>query len=211
MQTPTTDDAMTTGADYQTGATDAPNRDGASDAMCATTSVVAVDVDGATDATDMVHVNRSPEAIAPNGATDATHAGGGTDASDNARTADCPIDHRATSRVGHDGDPPCGNRDTSLHTARRPLMGERAEPVARRMRTSGPTRRDEPPAAHTLDGDSAHAALTSVGTSAIGTSLSMAHAGLGLGLVQSLSKRRMPQSHRRVDLADLVPGRPPYS
>ena len=28
-------------------------------------------------------------------------------------------------------------------------MGERAEPVARRMRTSSPTRSDEPPAAHT--------------------------------------------------------------
>ena len=140
---------MTISTDNQFGATDAQNDVGAPAATGATAAIDATDAAGAPDATGAADAVCEPGAIVATGATDATYAAGATDAQDSGRASDDRIDHRATNRAGHGGDPHYGNRDASLPTARRPLMRERAEPVARRMRTNGPPQRDEPPAAHT--------------------------------------------------------------
>ena len=136
-------------ATHATGATDAQIGDGTPKAVGATDANDATYAGGTHDAIGATDAASEPGAIAAPGATDATHAAGATDAQNSRCTSDGRTDQTTTSRTGHDGDPQYRNRDTSIPTARRLLMGDRAEPVARRMRTSGPTQGDEPPAVHT--------------------------------------------------------------
>ena len=66
------------------------------------------------------------------------------DAQSNYSAPDAGGDHSTTTGADDGSVSGHGNRGDSLPTARRPLTGERVEPVARRMRTNGPPQRDEP-------------------------------------------------------------------
>ena len=132
----------------QDGGIETPNRDVTPATIPTAIPAGAADTIDTPGATDTGHANRPPDNTAPGETHTATQAEEGAASGTTARATDWPIAGDEAGGTAGVGPIPHESIDITPHPTRRPLTGGREESMARRVRTSSPTRSGETPAAH---------------------------------------------------------------